>query len=163
MTVSRFRTIIYIVAAIVSLAGLADATYLSVQALTGETLGCGGSPIVSGSWVVRTPDRRIPVALFGMLAYFGAFSFATFAAFGYARARTFLIPTIGAMFLGTLWLLYVQAFLLHAYCRYCLFSCGNHVSAGRAGDCSAARTRQIGLISRPLSCLAHSLALAHAL
>jgi uncharacterized membrane protein len=26
------------------------------------------------------------------------------------------------MFLVTLWLLYVQAFLLHAYCRYCLFS-----------------------------------------
>jgi len=62
------------------------------------------------------------VALFGVLAYFSAFTFATFAAFGYARARTFLIPTIGAMFLGTLWLLYVQAFLLHAYCRYCLFS-----------------------------------------
>jgi len=38
------------------------------------------------------------------------------------RARTFLILTIGAMFLVTLWLLYVQAFLLHAYCRYCLFS-----------------------------------------
>jgi len=30
--------------------------------------------------------------------------------------------TAGAMFLGTLWFLYVQAFLLHAYCRYCLFS-----------------------------------------
>jgi uncharacterized membrane protein len=26
------------------------------------------------------------------------------------------------MFLGTVWLLYVQAFLLHAYCRFCLFS-----------------------------------------
>jgi uncharacterized membrane protein len=26
------------------------------------------------------------------------------------------------MFLATLWFLYVQAFLLHAYCRYCLFS-----------------------------------------
>jgi uncharacterized membrane protein len=26
------------------------------------------------------------------------------------------------MFLASLWLLYVQAFLLHAYCRYCLFS-----------------------------------------
>jgi hypothetical protein len=35
MTVSRFRTIIYIVAAIVSLAGLTDATYFTVQALTG--------------------------------------------------------------------------------------------------------------------------------
>ena len=123
MTVSRFRTIIYIAAAIVSLAGLADATYLSVQALTGETLGCGGSPDcfkVLGSSYARVGG--IPVALLGALAYFSAFAFATFAAFGYARARIVLIPTIGAMFLATVWFLYVQAFLLHAYCRYCLFS-----------------------------------------
>jgi len=26
------------------------------------------------------------------------------------------------MFLMTLWLLFVQAFRLHAFCRYCLFS-----------------------------------------
>ena len=64
----------------------------------------------------------MPVALFGAVAYFSVFAFATFAAFAYARARTFLILTIGAMFLATLWFLYVQAFLLHAYCRYCLFS-----------------------------------------
>ena len=115
--------IIYIVVAIVSLAGLADATYLSVQALTGETLGCGGSPDcfrVLGSSYSKVGG--IPVAFFGVLAYFSAFTFATFAGFGYARARTFLIPTIGAMFLATLWFLYAQAFLLHTYCRYCLFS-----------------------------------------
>ena len=123
MTVSRFRTILYTVATIVSLAGLADATYLTVQALTGETLVCGGSPDcfrVLGSAFAKV--GRIPIALFGTLAYFSVFTFATFAAFGYARARTFLILTIGTMFLVTLWLLYVQAFLLHAYCRYCLFS-----------------------------------------
>jgi uncharacterized membrane protein len=123
MTASRFRTIIYIVAAIVSLAGLADAIYLTVQALTGETLGCGGSPDcfkVLGSAYARVAG--IPVASFGVLAYFSVFTFATFALFGYARARIFLILTVGAMFLGTLWFLYVQAFLLHAYCRYCLFS-----------------------------------------
>jgi uncharacterized membrane protein len=123
MTVSRFRTILYTVAAIVSLAGLADATYLTVQALTGETLVCGGSPDcfrVLGSSYARMGG--IPVALFGAVAYFSVFSFATFAAFGYARARTFLILTIAAMFVVTVWFLYVQAFLLHAYCRYCLFS-----------------------------------------
>jgi len=123
MTVWRFRTILYSLAAIVSLAGLADATYLGVQALTGETLSCGGSPDcfrVLGSSYAKVGGT--PVALLGALAYFSVFAFATFAAFGYARARTFLIPVIGAMFLATLWLLYVQAFLLHAYCRYCLFS-----------------------------------------
>ena len=123
MTVARFRTTIFIVVAIVALAGLADATYLSVQALTGETLGCGGSPDcfrVLGSSYARVAG--VPVALFGAVAYFSVFTFATFAAFGYLRARTFLILTIGAMFVATLWFLYVQAFLLHAYCRYCLFS-----------------------------------------
>jgi len=123
MTLSRFRTILYTVAAIVSLAGLADAAYLSVQALTGETLSCGGSPDcfrVLGSAYAKVGG--VPVALLGALAYFIVFAFATFAAFGYARARIFLIPIVGAMFLATLWFLYVQAFVLHAYCRYCLFS-----------------------------------------
>jgi uncharacterized membrane protein len=60
--------------------------------------------------------------LAGAFAYFCVFALATFAAFGYERARIFLILTIGVMFLATLWFLYVQAFLLHAYCRYCLLS-----------------------------------------
>jgi len=123
MNTSRFRIILYTLAAIVSLAGLADATYLTVQALTGETLVCGGSPDcfrVLGSSYARIAG--IPMAAFGTLAYFGVFSFATFAAFRYARARAFFKLTVGTMFLVTLWLLYVQAFVLHAFCRYCLFS-----------------------------------------
>ncbi|MGE5208974.1 MAG: vitamin K epoxide reductase family protein [Alphaproteobacteria bacterium] len=123
MNVSRFRTILYTAVAIVAVAGLADATYLTVQALTGETLSCGGSPDcfrVLGSSYAKV--GRIPVALMGALAYFSAFTFAIFAAFGYARARKLLALIVTMMFLATLWLLYVQAFLLHAYCRYCLFS-----------------------------------------
>jgi uncharacterized membrane protein len=123
MIVLRFRTILYTAVAIVSMAGLADATYLTVQALTGETLSCGGSPDcfrVLGSSYARIGG--IPVAMLGALAYFSAFTFATFAAFGYARAPKFLALMVGMMFLSTLWLLYVQAFLLHAYCRYCLLS-----------------------------------------
>lgn len=123
MTVPRFRIILYTLAAIVSLAGLADAIYLTVQALTGETLSCGGSPDcfrVLGSSYSKVGG--VPVASLGAVAYFTVFTFATFAAFGYARARLLLIPIICAMFLATLWFLYVQAFVLHAYCRYCLFS-----------------------------------------
>ena len=123
MTVSRFRTALYTIVAIVALAGLADATYLTVQALTGETLSCGGSPDcfrVLGSSYGKVGG--IPVAMFGALAYFTLFSFATFAAFGYSWAPKFVALLAGAMFLATLWFLYVQAFLLHAYCRYCLFS-----------------------------------------
>ena len=123
MTVSRFRTILYAAVAIVAVVGLGDATYLAVQALTGETLTCGGSPDcfrVLGSSYAKLGG--MPVAMLGALAYFAAFTFATFAAFGYRHAPKFLVLTAGLMFLMTLWLLYVQAFLLHAYCRYCLFS-----------------------------------------
>jgi uncharacterized membrane protein len=123
VTGSRIRIIFCTVAAVISLAGLAEATYLTVQYLTGETAVCGGSADcfkVLGSSYARVAG--IPVAGFGALAYFSAFTFATFAAFGYARARTFLALVVWAMFAGTLWLLFVQAFLLHAFCRYCLFS-----------------------------------------
>ena len=123
MIVSRFRTILYTAVAIVAVIGLADATYLTVQALTGETLSCGGSPDcfrVLGSSYAKVGG--IPVAMLGALAYFTVFTFATFAAFGYRHAPKFLVLIAGLMFLMTLWLLYVQAFLLHTYCRYCLFS-----------------------------------------
>src|SRR5436309_7776551 len=104
MIVSRFRTILYTAVAIVSMAGLADATCLTVQALTGETLSCGGSRDcfrVLGSSYAKIGG--IPLASLGAVAYFSVFTFATFAAFGYARARTLLVPIIGAMFLVTLW------------------------------------------------------------
>jgi uncharacterized membrane protein len=115
--------ILYVVAALISLAGLAEATYLTVLSLTGETAVCGGSPScfqVLGS--VYAKVFGMPLAAFGVVAYFAAFSFSTFATFGYARARTFLALMVWAMFGVTLWLLYVQAFVLHAFCRYCLFS-----------------------------------------
>jgi len=44
------------------------------------------------------------------------------AGFGYPQARRFFAWTVIAMFCMTLWLLFVQAFRLHAFCRYCLFS-----------------------------------------
>jgi uncharacterized membrane protein len=120
---SRGWVILDAIAAIISLVGLADAIYLSVQALTGETLVCGGSPDcfrVLGSSYARIGG--IPIALFGALAYFTVFSFATFAAFGYNRARTLFSLAVGLMFAVTLWLLVVQAFILHAFCRFCLLS-----------------------------------------
>ena len=123
MAVPRRTIIVFTVVALISLAGLADATYLTVQNLAGETAVCGGSPDcfrVLGS--IYSKIAGIPVAAIGTVAYFAVFTFATFAAFGYRRARTFLAVTVLMMFLSTLWFLYVQAFLLHAFCRYCLFS-----------------------------------------
>jgi uncharacterized membrane protein len=119
----RFNIILYTVAACLTLVGLAEAIYLTVTNLTGETVLCGGSSDCFK--VLGSPYSRVaglPIAVFGALAYYTAFSLAVFAAFGYARARLLFTIVIGAMFAFTLWLLYVQAFLLHAFCRYCLFS-----------------------------------------
>lgn len=120
---ARGRTVLYTIAAVISLAGLTDATYLTVLAMTGETATCGGSAgcfEVLGSTYARIAG--IPVASLGVFGYFSAFSFATFTRFGYARARTLFTLTVWTMFAMTLWLLYVQAFVLHSFCRYCLFS-----------------------------------------
>ena len=120
---ARGRIILYSIAGFFCLLGLADATYLSVIALTGETAACGGQ--AGCSEVLSSAYSRlagIPVAIFGVAAYFTAFTLATFAAFGSARTRKFFALTVGAMFAATLWFLYVQAFVLHAFCRYCLFS-----------------------------------------
>ena len=120
---SRAQTIFYSAAALISLVGLAEATYLTVVYLSGETAVCGGSADcfqVLGSSYAKIGS--IPVSGLGALAYFSAFTFATFAAFGYARARQFFAWTVIAMFCMTLWLLFDQAFRLHAFCRYCLFS-----------------------------------------
>ena len=119
----RARAILNLVAAFIALAGLAVAAYLTVMALTGETAACGGSAGCSevlGSGYARIAG--IPVAILGILGYFAAFSFATFAAFGYKRAPKLFALTVWPMFAMTLWLLYLQAFVLHAFCRYCLFS-----------------------------------------
>ena len=119
----RAVTIIHTLTACIALAGLGEATYLTVLALTGETAVCGGSAgcfQVLGSAYAKI--GRFPVAGLGVLAYFSVFTFATFAAFGWRQARKLLALTVSLMFLFTLWLLGVQAFLLHAFCRYCLVS-----------------------------------------
>jgi uncharacterized membrane protein len=120
---SRAEVIFYCAVVLIALAGLVEATYLTVIFLSGETAVCGESADcfkVLGSSYARIGS--IPVSGLGALAYFSVFMFATFAAFNYARARTFLTWTVITMFLVTLWLLFVQAFRLHAFCRYCLFS-----------------------------------------
>jgi uncharacterized membrane protein len=119
----RARAILYSIAGLFCVLGLADATYLTVLALTGETAACSGQAgcfEVLGSAYSKVAG--IPVAAFGVAGYFTAFTFAVFAAFDYARARNFFALTVGIQFAATLWLLYVQAFVLHAFCRYCLFS-----------------------------------------
>ena len=110
--------------AVVALVGLLDALYLTVEHLSGQSVRC---MVVSGCDEVlqsryATVGYGVPVAAVGALAYFTAFSLATLAAFGYDGARRLLAPLVAVMFLATLWFLYLQAFVIKAFCTYCLIS-----------------------------------------
>jgi uncharacterized membrane protein len=111
------------VAAVIALFGLADGVYLTVEHVTGRTAQCiassGCQDVLSSQYAALGP---VPLAALGALAYFSAFSLALLAAFGYPKAEAMFLLLTGIMFATTLWLLYLQAYVLHAFCDYCLFS-----------------------------------------
>ena len=114
---------VYLVAALFSLIGLADAIYLTVQDLTGQNLRCtivsGCAEVLGSAYAHLGP---FPLAALGAVAYFTVFSLAILAAFGYRFAGPLLAGLVGIMFLMSLWLLYLQAFVIHHFCQYCLLS-----------------------------------------
>ena len=110
--------------ALVALLGLADAVYLTVEHLSGQSVRCmvvsGCDEVLQSSYA--TVAFGVPVAAVGAVAYFTVFSLATLAAYGYDGARRLLTPLVAVMFLATLWFLYLQAFVIRAFCTYCLIS-----------------------------------------
>jgi len=120
---SRTSVLVYTIAAVLAAAGIAETTYLAAAHLAGANVVCVAS---SGcSEVLRSAYATvagIPLAAIGALGYFAVFSAAILSAFGYRRAPDALAAVVGLMFLTTLWLLYLQAFVLHTFCDYCLLS-----------------------------------------
>ena len=114
---------LFVIIACVALVGLADAIYLTVQHVTGQSVRCtivsGCSEVLSSSYA---SFNGVPLALIGAVAYFTVFSLAILAAFGYPFVRRLLAVTVGLMFLTTLWLLYLQAFVIGHFCQFCLLS-----------------------------------------
>jgi uncharacterized membrane protein len=114
---------LYLTAAIVSLIGLADSIYLTVEHVTGRSVICtivaGCSEVLSSRYAVVA---GVPLAAVGAAAYFSVFSLATLAAFGYRFASGLLTVLVLLMFLFSLWLIYLQAFVIHAFCQFCLLS-----------------------------------------
>lgn len=112
-----------LVAAVVALGGVADAVYLTVKHFTGEAVPCS---IVEGCEQVLTSSYAeifgVPLAAFGALAYFTAFSLAILAAFGNRRMWTLFGIQVGLMAIFTAWLVYLQAFVIEAFCQFCLIS-----------------------------------------
>ncbi len=120
MTLPKWAPVLPLLAFI----GLADALYLTAHHYLGFALACG--PLSGCSTVTSSAYSIIfgvPVALLGALYYLSMFFGFLFAleyqSFTYFR----IVCTLSLCGLfASVWFLFVMAFLLQAWCTYCLIS-----------------------------------------
>ena len=127
----QWTTSLFAAAAVLSLLGLTDALYLTVQHLSGHSVPCsvtgGCEEVLTSSYAVVA---GVPLAALGAAAYFSAFSLSILAAFGYRNAAKLLLPLVATMVLVSVWLFYLQAFVIRAFCQFCLLSAGITIALG---------------------------------
>ena len=103
--------------------GMMDSSYVAFHAAQGFLIPCG---FAGGcDQVLSSPYARflgISIAWFGLAFYLTIAAASLFAFFGYPEAlRISFIPAALA-FPTTLYLFYLQAFVIRAFCDYCLLS-----------------------------------------
>lgn len=112
-----------VAAIVVSLVGLADSVYLTIKHFDDEIVPCS---LIEGCEVVLSSTYAefagIPLAALGAVAYFAAFSFALLTLFGYHVVWRAFGALAGAMAVFSLWLIYLQAYVIGAFCQFCLVS-----------------------------------------
>jgi uncharacterized membrane protein len=113
--------------AVLALVGIAIATYLWLHAIGVIGVlqcGTGGCETVQASRYAEL--FGIPVALYGVVGYVTLFGIAIAGAQPALAARAWptrwLVTLSGAGFLFTLYLTYLELFVIHALCRWCLGS-----------------------------------------
>lgn len=109
---------------IVSFIGFIDASYLTISHYTGSSLNCS---LLQGCDIVTTSKYSqifgIPVALMGMFYYFSVL----IASLIYVDTKNskvfkFIQPLTVLGLLGSLYFVYLQLFVIHAICQYCMLS-----------------------------------------
>jgi len=115
-------------AAVLALVGIADAGYLTVSHYTKAPVPCS---IVEGCETVLTSSYAeiggIPIAAFGAAAYFAAFSLAILAAYGNRAAWIMFGVQTALMAAVSVYLIYVQGFVIGAFCQFCLVSAATSI------------------------------------
>lgn len=114
-----------LLAAVVALIGLFDSVYLTIHHLTAEIVPCGEGfdcgAVLQSSYA---EIFGIPLAAFGVIAYFVAFCLAILTAFGNRNLWNYFTVQVTLMAFASAYFVYLQAFVIHAYCQYCLLSAG---------------------------------------
>ncbi len=115
---------VLILIAMVAVLGLIDASYLYLTSYYGESPVCNftkGCDVVAASPYSKV--LGIPLSLLGAFFYIVNIGFALWAlTLKDMSARYWLlgIASIGAI--SSVYFLFLQAFVIHAWCEYCLFS-----------------------------------------
>jgi len=120
--IKRDKLIFY--SLIIAFLGFLDATYLTILHFRNIIPPC---TITSGCEVVLTSKYSviagIPVSLLGSLFYLGVMVLCLMLITNYKKVFLnlfYLAAAVGIMV--SLILIYIQGFLLHAFCQYCLLS-----------------------------------------
>ena len=115
-------TRIAIIAVLVGCFGFVDSGYLTIEHLQGSYIRCGDdcSAVLGSKYAEGVAG--VPLAAFGAMAYGSVIAAAVFAAGGSKLGRQALVILATIMALVSLWLVYLQAFVIHSFCRYCLAS-----------------------------------------
>lgn len=109
---------------LISMAGIIDSAYLTITHLQGGEIGCF---IVSGCDQVLKSSYseifNIPTAAFGLLFYLTIFILV----FIYSYNGKWIFIKLASLltfagFIATLWFVYLQTFVIKAFCSYCLIS-----------------------------------------
>ena len=112
-----------VVAAVFALIGLIDAAYLTAKHFTDKNVPCN---IISGCEMVLKSEFAemfgIPTAAYGAVAYFIAFSLAVLTFYGNSKLWNLFGLVTFVMFGFTIYLLYLQGFVINAFCQFCLLS-----------------------------------------
>jgi uncharacterized membrane protein len=115
-------------ASLLALVGIADSVYLTVSHYTKEPVPCS---ILEGCETVLTSSYAeiggVPNAAFGAAAYFAAFSLAVLAAYGNRLTWTLFGAQAFLMAAVSFYLIYVQAFVIKAFCQFCLVSAATSI------------------------------------
>src|SRR5438270_9463474 len=119
---------IAIVAAVVASFGLVDSGYLTIKHLEGSYIRCGDdcSAVLGSKYAEGVAG--VPLAAFGAIAYLTVIAAAVCAAGGSKPGQQLLTSMATTMALVSLWLLYLQAFVIHSFCKYCLASAAASLS-----------------------------------
>ena|SRR5882724_5749994 len=127
---------------LIAFLGFLDAAYLTVEHYRGTIPPCS---LVEGCERVLTSGYSIvlgvPVALFGALYYLmiAGLTFWYLDRGGVNILRIAAWGTIGGL-VASLWFIFVQLFLIHSICLYCMFSAGTSTALFALGMWILSRT-----------------------